>query len=282
MTPCDRFREELAAHIYADTAPGEERELQSHLGECAGCREELRALQLVALKLRPEVMFPDESRIDWEAFTRSTVQRATGLRPRAAGASKFSLSAWWHQVVRAPGLATAAAGLFILIGAGLGTYGVLSFRSPEPPPVSAAQAGAAAQPAEMIIPGAMLANMERSSARSGARRYLSESRALLMSLIATPIHCEKGAVDIKDERAKALELIRRQRLIADELQTLPLSRAKDICRDLENLFIEVASLNDCAKAEQIADLRKLVESRQLLLRLNLVDDQLTKGARSDV
>src|SRR5882672_11708600 len=108
MTPCDRFREELAAHIYADTSPEAERDLQSHLGECAGCRDELRALQLVALKLRPEVMFPDESSIDWEAFTRSTVQRATGSRPRASREAGFSLAAWWRQVARAPGLVMAA------------------------------------------------------------------------------------------------------------------------------------------------------------------------------
>ena len=84
-------------------------------------------------------------------------------------------------------------------------------------------------------------------------------------------------MDIKDERAKALELIRRQRLIADDLQTLPLARAREVCRDLENIFIEIASLNDCAPPSQIADLGRLVASRQLLLRIDLVADQLRKG-----
>lgn len=280
MTPCDRYRANLAAHIYDDLAADDERALQAHLAGCDGCREEMRGLQRVSLGLRPGVMFPREAEVDWESFARSTVQRATGFRSTSRGARReFSLAGWWSQVFRAPALAAATAGLLILVGAGLGTYGVMRLRTPGPAPAAVA---VVERPAEMVIPGAMLANIEQSSARGSARRYLSESRALLMSLIATPIHCEKDTVDIKDERAKALELIRRQRLIADDLQTLPLARAQEICRDLENLFIEIASLNDCARAEQIGELRRLVASRQILLRLDLVADQLKKGTTSDV
>jgi hypothetical protein len=279
MAPCDRFRADLAGHLYADLGDDEERALQAHLLSCVECRDELRSLQTLSLKLRPEVMFPHESEVDWEAFALSTVQRATGFRPgrrRARAAS--GLVTWCRQVLRAPGLAVASAGLLVLVGVALGTYGVLTFRAPEPLP-SVAELE---KPSGMILPGSMLANIERSSAQGSARRYLSESRALLMSLIATPLRCEKDSVDIKDERAKALELIRRQRLIADDLQSLPLARAQEVCRDLESLFIEIASLNDCARAEQISELRKLVASRQLLLRLDLVADQLKKGITSDV
>ena len=91
-------------------------------------------------------------------------------------------------------------------------------------------------------------------------------------------HCDKDTVDIKDERAKSLELIRRQKLLADDLQTLPLARAQDVCHDLERLLIEIASLNDCARSDQIRELRELVESRQLLLRLQLVNDEMKKRA----
>jgi len=274
MTPCDRFREDLAAHLYGDLLAGEESALQAHLDSCIGCREDLRGLQRVSMEMRPEVMFPREREVDWEAFARSTVHRATGFRPasrRSRGVA--GLAEWFRQVVRAPGLATVSATLLVLAGVALGTYGVGTFRGSQPNP---SPAEAEKHPG-MILPGSMLANIERSSAQGSTRRYLSESRALLVSLIATPLHCEKDSVDIKDERAKALELIRRQRLIADDLQTLPLARAQEICRDLENLFIEIASLNDCARAEQIGELRKLVASRQLLLRLDLVADQLKKG-----
>jgi len=283
VTACDQVRGDLAAHIYGDLETEADRALAEHLAGCSACREELRGLQRVAQRLRSEALeaiFPREAEVDWQAFARSTVQRATGYRTRARkDRAQPGLASWWWQVLSAPGWAGAAAGLLLLAGAAAGTYGVLSLRPAEQPAVAAA---AALPRAETLIPGAMLANLEATTARSGTERYLSESRALLLSLLGAPIHCEKDTLDIKDERKKSLELIRRQRLIADDLESLPLARAQDVCRDLERLFVEIASLSDCARAEQIRELRDLVESRRLLLRLDLVADEMKRATARDI
>lgn len=282
MTPCDRHREDLAAYVYADLDGDAARAVEAHLKGCAGCREELRALQRVTHALSAEAAFPREREVDWDAFARATVERAVGFRARPARAARpAGLAAWWRQVWRAPGLASAAAGLLVVAGAALGTYGVLRWGpgAGAPEPVLVAES-AAAMPVR--LPASMLADIETTSARAGTQRYLAESRALLLSLLGAPIRCEKDTVDIRDERAKSLDLIRRQRLIADDLEALPLARARDVCRDIERLLLEIVALNDCARADQIRELKSLVEGRQIMLRLELLSEELKRGSRVDV
>jgi len=99
---------------------------------------------------------------------------------------------------------------------------------------------------------------------------------VLVSMMDVNIHCEKGKVDISAERAKATELLRRQRLIAAELNRMPLARAQDVCNDLEKLLLEVASLADCAHDDDIRTIRDLVDKRQILVRMELLSQELAR------
>jgi hypothetical protein len=280
---CDPFRVDLAAHVYGDLSAEETRALEAHLEGCAGCREELRGLQRAAGALGEDVMFPGEAGMDWDAFAASTVQRITGLRGRAAGKAA-GLAAWWHQVLRAPGWAAAAAAMLLVAGVAIGTYGALMITGGAAGDTPQVPMARTSRPAlqQVLLPEAMLVDIQNNTARAGTRRYLAESRALLTSLVASPVHCGQENVDISAERAKSLQLIRRQRLIADQLESLPLARAQEVCRDLEQLFLEILSLSDCARAEQILELRRLVESRQLLLRLELLNDEMARSQSLDV
>lgn len=284
MKPCEAIRADLAAYVYGDLAAAEVRDLDEHLEACAGCREELRGLQRASLRLGDGLLFPRESEVDWQAFTRATVQRARGFKAAPGAAEKrvprlIDVSAIWRPIRIVPAWAAAAASFLILFGTALGTWGLLS-RGPDEERANVI-AEAAEEPSARI-PDAMLADIEESSARNGTQRYLAESRALLVSLLATPIRCENDEIDIRQERQKSIELLRRQRLIADSLEQLPLARAQDVCRDLEELLLEVASLSDCARGDQIGEIRRLVESRRLLLRLELVSDEMKRSVTRDV
>lgn len=283
MKACDHFGPELAAFIYGDLGAAETKSLESHLESCAGCRDELRGLQRAALSLNASETFPEESEVDWAAFTAATVQRARGFKPAASRKGGQGFLAWLDQIRRAPVWAAAAGGIVLLIGVAAGTYATLSLRpgGGEAP----MGMGLAGMPAVGVVPAMlpqqMLDDMEAYSAKAGTQRYLAESRAMLVSLLGSPIRCEKGNVDIRDERAKSLQLIRRQHLLADELAQLPLARAREVCKDLERLLMEIASLNDCARAEQILELRELVSKRQLLLRIDLLADEMARSAPTD-
>ena len=286
MKICDRFGPDLAAFVYSDLPPEETRALETHLESCEGCREELRGLQRAALSLSAAETFARESEVDWDAFATATVNRARGFRAADAlsrGPGRIpGVGAWIDQIRRAPGWAAAAAGLLLLAGVAVGAFGALSLRPAREIPMAMVGAGMpAGEIVPALLPQSMLDDMEAFSARAGTKRYLADSRAMLVSLLGSPIRCSKDDVDIRDERTRSLQLIRRQRLLAEELQQLPLSRAQDVCRDLERLLLEIASLNDCARAEQILELRELVQKRQLLLRIDLLADEMARSAPTD-
>lgn len=276
---CDVFRVDLAAHVYGDLPDDAARALEAHLRDCSGCREELRSLQRTSAALDERVMFPREAEVDWDAFAAATVRKALGA---GAASPAPGLAAWLQQVLRAPGWAAAAAALLLVAGVTLGLWGAGALSGGSPPPLPAMAGGGARIPQENLIPAAMLADISASTAKAGTKKYLNESRALLTSLLAVPVRCGDDTVDIAVERKKSLQLLRRQRLIADQLESLPLARAREVSMDLEQLFMEILSLSDCARAEQVVELRRLVERRQLLLRLELLSDEMERSGSRDV
>ncbi len=280
---CESLRADLAAYVYGDVTRADARALEAHVETCASCREELRGLQRTAASLGTDVLFPRESEVDWAAFAARAVRRALPARPPGTRAAA-GFAEWWKQVLRAPGWAAAAAAALLVAGVAVGTWGALTLTGGPATPIPPAPRAGLDTPdsEEILLPAAMLADIEASTARAGTQRYISESRALLTSLIAIPVKCGEDSVDIAAEREKSLQLIRRQRLIADQLESLPLSRAREVCQDLEQLFLEILSLSDCARADQILELRRLVEDRQLMLRLKLLSDEMERRQTRDV
>ncbi len=282
MTSCHNLRADLAAYVYGDLAAADTRALESHLEGCAGCREELRGLQRTAASLGSDLLFPREAEVDWAAFTSRTLRRAAQARSTGARAAS-GFADWWKQVLRAPGWAAAAAAALLVAGVAVGTWGALTLTGTPEKTVPAPQARLEPpEGGEVILPAAMLADIQATTAKAGTQRYLAESRTLLTSLLAIPVKCGDEGVDIAAEREKSLQLLRRQRLIADQLESLPLSRAREVCADLEEFFVEILSLSDCARAEQILELRRHAESRQLMLRLKLLSDEMERRQTQDV
>jgi hypothetical protein len=113
-------------------------------------------------------------------------------------------------------------------------------------------------------------------ARRNTAQYLTDTRAVLITLLDVEMGCDKDKVDITAERARALELLRRQRIVATELGRVPLSRAKDVTEDLQQLLLEISSLADCAPTGDIQTLRDVVEKRQILVRMELLTQELAR------
>ena len=276
MRACDPVRDALVDLHYgllAEEDPARERLCREHLAGCAACSKELAELQLLLGALRAEEAFPEESRVDWNRFSRVTVQRAT------AGRKTFSqtLVGLLQGLVPAPAPAWAAAAALV-VAAGLAVVGYNMLPSGQPQAPAQAAAGS-----EIVMPESNIENLTVNLARQNTARYLNETRAVLVTLLDVPIHCDKkGKVDVSAERTKAMELLRRQRLVATELSRLPLARAQEVCSDLEHLLLEISTLADCARDDEIQTLRDVVEKRQIFVRMELLSQELARRTTTHV
>ncbi len=124
--------------------------------------------------------------------------------------------------------------------------------------------------------------MQDRLARRGAARYLRDSRAVLVNLVGPAAPCRKagGQYDITLEKEKSRQLLRRMNLYEGGLGALEDQRLSTLVRQLESVLMQVAALDDCASARQIHDLREQIETRQILLRIDLVTREME--GRADV
>lgn len=250
-----------------------ERAARLHLTQCSVCASAYADLERLTGALRVNEAFPQEDSVNWDQVARATVRRAMEPAP--------SFVANWGERLRRlipapmPSWAAAAAGVVLLVAAGLMAG---RFTGGGPAPLIPDNG----EMASVFVPEANIDNLTVSLARQNTAEYLRQTRAVLVSMLDVNIDCDKGKVDVSAERAKATELLRRQRLIATELHRMPLARAQGVCDDLEKLLLEVASLADCTRSDEIQSIRDLVEKRQILMRMELLGQELTRaeGARA--
>lgn len=260
-----------------------ERVVRLHIDTCEACASQYAALAQLTGALRIDEAFPHEESVNWEQFARATVRRSMAPEPSVltavTGVSAVSTWAGWlRRVIPAPVpvWAGAAAGILLLVGAGL-VAGRFMGGGPSPLiPDTSPLIPDNGEMASVFVPEANIDNLTVSLARQNTAEYLRQTRAMLVSVLDVNIDCDKGKVDVSAERAKATELLRRQRLIATELHRMPLARAQGVCDDLEKLLIEVASLTDCTRSDEIQSLRDLVEKRQILMRMELLGQELSR------
>jgi hypothetical protein len=122
--------------------------------------------------------------------------------------------------------------------------------------------------------------LQQGLARQGAARYLRDSRALLVDLVQSPVRCLRsdGSLDVALEKERSQALLRRKNLYLDALEGPRDQRLADLMRQLETLLVQVSSLDDCTAARQIHDLRREIERRQILLRIDLIAGEMEGGA----
>jgi len=276
VKPCEGFSE-LLIDLSCGLLDGPQAEAcRRHLEGCPACSAEWRRLDRMMTALTPETVFPRENEVDWDGFARRTIARATAARPGLLTRLAAFAPRW------SPGMAPAWAAAAVLLVVVSVTVLLLD-RPPTGPEVATGPAvplstshdnGGDDDSVFMSEPN--IDHLTVNLARENTARYLTETRSVLVTLLDVNIHCEKGKVDISAERAKATELLRRQRLIAAELHRLPLARAKDVCGDLERLLLEISSLADCTRDDEIQTLRDVVDKRQILVRMELLSQELAR------
>ncbi len=97
---CSRCRDQLVGYLYDELAPKREAQVESHLEQCAGCRQALAEMRF-ALAASRQAPRPVPERIPTQKIV-AAARRVHPPRP-----------SWWRTLVRRPALAGAVGMLFV-------------------------------------------------------------------------------------------------------------------------------------------------------------------------
>jgi hypothetical protein len=126
---------------------------------------------------------------------------------------------------------------------------------PQPSPSPAAIASAR----ERVLLGAVSDHLERS------RRVLVEMSGA---------SAEQGPVDIAAERASAQNLVADSRLYRQSAERVGEARVADLLDELERVLLEIANAPEDMSPQELRDLRRRIEARDLVFKLRALQSQV--------
>ncbi len=265
MINCQRIKKDLVAFLYGELEEKEREFFKAHLDQCPGCRGELEEFKKVtqAADVFQEDIDEAMATVDWETLP-SQISR--NVFEKEVPPQRESWLAKVSGFLFQPKLKPVYAGL--LIGAVLGalvTFMVL--RAPQPTDV--AEAG-------FFAPQDFLENVELEMARRDTLDYLERSQYLLLDFIQSP--SERSADFWQSEYAaeQARDLLTKKKYINPQLDRFQLAKAKVICDQIEFLFHELSQISVHLSAEEVKKLQRMIEDKQVLLKINLLRKELEK------
>lgn len=255
MTDSHLTDEDLVLHYYGELPAGEDQAAAAHLGSCAGCRAEFNRLRQVL------VMIDDGSVAEGvdlpPSFERTVWARLEpGLRRDRQR---------WRAWLFAPApLALAATVVLLVVGAFFAGRSL----APPPAPQGAPPAGAAAT--EQIRERILLVDLGE---------HLDRSQMVLVELVSN----DGGTgADLSAERARAEELVANNRLYrqtAEETGNVELGLLLD---EIERVLTEVAAGPMEMSPQDLADVRRRIESRDLLFKVRVVSSEVRERQREAI
>ena len=235
--------DELILHYYGETAPAQEQRAAAHLEACGPCRGEYVRLQQVLGVI-------DESAVAGEpppSFERTVWAR---LEPNLRPARR----SWMSWLMSPAPLGLAAAVLVLVVGAFFAGRAL----SPAPSPSNAATAAAADQFRERIL-------------LSDLGEHLDRSQMALVELVSAE---ENATGDISGERSRAEQLVADSRLYRQTAESTGDVALSELLDEIERVLTEVAASPQSGSSRDLADVRRRIESRDLLFKVRVVSSEI--------
>jgi len=256
----------LVAYLYGECQGTEKKQVETHLKTCQKCKRELRELAEVyeaADALNEEMEQAAES-VDWEILP---AHIAHGVFDKEKNRDQQSRRAGFWPFLVQPRFRLAYAGL--LLGIVMGA--VLTFLIFRAPSLQVSESG------RIVAPQGFYDMMELEMARRETIDYLDRSEFLLLDFIQSSP--EKSAEFWQTEYAsqKARDLLSKKKYIDPQLDKIRLIKAKFICDQIELLFYELMQISEELSKEELQNIQRLIQERQILLKIKLVRKELQKS-----
>ncbi len=265
MNSCRSFQNDLAAYLSGDLSGDSERGIKEHLAMCPKCKNEFDHIKKIlegADALHEDIRKVMDT-IDWDALPGQITQTVFGNKRGTRRESK--VRSFWKPLFQPrwrPVYAGVAAGLI------LGVVLTLVLIKP----------GALRTPpgAKYYASNEFIDRVEFQMAKRDTLDYLERSEYLILDFIQSPPG--KAQLLQKDQPAqKARDLLSKKRYIDQQLDRFQMAKAKEICNQIELLFLELSQISDELAAEEIAKIQNLVEQKQLLLKIKLLKKEIEKS-----
>jgi hypothetical protein len=258
MNTCRSVRHQLAAFLSGELEAGARRKVQEHLEACPACGREIAGLREVlrnARTLEAEIEREMES-VDWNVQAERVTSAAWEHRTRPETAKARP-----GFRILAPAFRPVLAGA--LLGAVLGALAVFLILRRGPADRSAGD--------RYFASAGFLERVDLEIARRETLDYLEKSQYVLLDIVGPDAGASRAAAD------KARQLLAKKKFLNPELEKGRMAKAREICDQIELLFYQLVDLSDALTDAQRAELRNLVEGKDLLLKIRLVKKELQES-----
>jgi len=258
MNTCERVKRDLVAFLYRELEADGMSFIRAHLASCPACQAELETLKLTlegADSLSPGLQEALEE-VDWNSLPARIVDRilVSEARPRR----RFQPVRIFHFLLK-PVYAGLLAGLIV---GSMATWLALRNSVPRQP-----------RPSRFFASAEFLENVDLEIARRDTLDYLEKSQNLLLDVFQS----SSQEVSFFEDPAAVLrtqDLLSRKKYLNPQLDKLQMSKAKEICDQIEILILELAQIAGRLSPQQMEEIQNMVEEKRILLKINLVRQEL--------
>jgi len=264
MNDCRTIRKAIAGAA-GESDPRSEAAIREHAEMCDHCRRELdeAAAVLSGAQAVREEIDAALTGIDWNALSERIADAAFTSRPAVRLESRriFRIAALFQ-----PRWRPVLAGL--LAGIGLGAIVTYMLVRPSPGPSHVAPIYAAS--------GEFIDRVELAMARRETIDYLEKSEYIILDLVQPP--AERAASGVPGASAdRARDLLSKKRYFNSGLNDIRMAKARELCDQIEILFLELSQLSETLSDRETAEIRKFAEDKQLLLKIRMLKKELRES-----
>lgn len=239
--------DDLVLHYYGEMPPADEAAAAAHLDSCRECRGEYTRLQRVLGSVSDIATAPVDLPVSFERTVWARLE--PNLRKERRG--------WisWLGLAPAP-MALAATVILLVTGA------FFAGRSlPRPEPVATVAPGTTASGTEQIRERILLTDLGQ---------HLDRSQMVLVELV----NSADDGQGFSGERARAEELVADNRLYRQTAEETGDTAVSELLDEIERVLTEIAASPDKASSQDLADVRRRIESLDLLFKVRVASSEV--------
>jgi hypothetical protein len=235
--------DQLVLHYYGEMAESEERLAAGHLAACSECHAALARLQRVLALVDETALSPELP----QSFERTAWARLQQDLPQTR-------PSWFSWVVLSPARLAWAAAVVLLV-AGAFFAGRLM---PRPQDAALETAGAPGDLRERIL----MVDLDD---------HLERSQTMLVELVSAD---PDNGLDVAGERARAEQLVAANRLYRQTAAATGDGSIVAFLDELERVLVDLAASPENLSAEELAAVRRRIDSEGLLFKVRVLSSQL--------